>query len=75
MQRTLKTGLWCRENEWRKDLLYILLGLQTAVSEETGVSPAELTYRQCVQLPGEFCTPGTPMKNESAYEYAFSRRG
>ena len=38
VQKMLKTNLWLR------DLPFILLGLRIAVKENSGISPAEMTY-------------------------------
>jgi cleavage and polyadenylation specificity factor subunit 1 len=67
MQRRLKAGLRCRGQNWIHDLPFILLGLRTAVHEETKVSPAELTFGRALKVPGEFYAESEPATDEKAY--------
>ena len=64
VQKTLKIGLMCRGNSWLRDLPFILLGLRVAVKEDSGISPAEMTYGRTLRIPGEFYTPNAGIKNE-----------
>lgn len=67
MQKTLKSGLKCRGNNWLNDLPFVLLGLRTAVKEGVNVAPAEMVYGRAIRVPGEFYQPNESVTDE--YEY------
>jgi len=53
--RTLKAAIMAYAKEdWVTILPLILLGLRTAVNEDSGVSPAQMAYGAELHLPGEF---------------------
>ncbi len=53
--RGLKAAIKAYENDnWVSVLPLVLLGLRSAVSVESGVSPAQLTYGAQLRLPSEF---------------------
>ena len=53
--RTMKAAIMCHEAEsWLDVLPTVLLGLRTAIKEDIGHSPAELTYGTQLKVPGEF---------------------
>lgn len=56
--RHLKTALKARANtiHWSDELPLVLLGIRTAVREDIGASPAELTYGQNIKVPGDIFT-------------------
>ena len=43
-----------------KNLPMVLLGIRTAIRDESLVSPAHLTYGTSLRLPGEFVAPSSP---------------
>ncbi len=56
--RVLKAAIIAYSHtNWVKTLPLILLGLRSAVSLESGVSPAQLTLGQELKLPGDFFVP------------------
>lgn len=55
--RSLKTSLMARlinSSSWISELSTVLLGLRTAVREDTSFSAAELIYEKKIRLPGDF---------------------
>ncbi|CAB4046203.1 Transposon Ty3-G Gag-Pol poly, partial [Paramuricea clavata] len=53
--RTLKSSLRARlsNNDWLEHLHWVLLGLRTAPKEDSGLSPAELTFGMQLVIPGQ----------------------
>lgn len=64
--RQLKSALKARANtvHWSEELPLTLLGIRTAVREDLGVSPAELTYGQNIKIPGDIFAD----KTESSFD-------
>ena len=67
MQRILKDSLRCRGKNWLTDLPFVLLGLRTAIREDTNTSPAEMVFGTGVRVPGEFFVPNVPIENEHEF--------
>ncbi|XP_041983391.1 uncharacterized protein LOC121736335 [Aricia agestis] len=65
--RTMKTALVARgaSTQWADELPTVLLGLRTALREDTKVSPALMTYGTTLRVPSDFFVPSTS-KNEDA---------
>lgn len=65
--RTLKAALMARGAgiHWSEQLPTVLLGLRTALREDTQVSPALMTYGSTLKIPSDFFAPTQP-KNEDA---------
>ena len=56
--RSIKAALVYHNNpNWVKQLSTVLLGLRTAVRNDTGASPAEFFYGTTLRIPGEFFIP------------------
>lgn len=65
--RTLKAAIMCHQNaQWTELLPTILLGLRTAVKEDLGCSPAELTYGTHLRIPGEFIFADSTPETDTA---------
>ncbi|XP_015121549.1 uncharacterized protein LOC107044260, partial [Diachasma alloeum] len=54
LHRHLKAALRCHGEAWYDALSTVLLGLRTAWKEDIQTTPAELTYGECIRVPGEF---------------------
>ena len=67
VQKTLKNGLKCRNNSWMRDLPFVLLGLRTAIKEDTNISPAEMMYGRTLRVPGEFYAASNEINDEYTY--------
>lgn len=65
--RTLKAALMARGagTHWSEELATVLLGLRTALREDTQVSPALMTYGSTLRIPSDFFAPTQP-NNEDA---------
>lgn len=62
--RVLKASIKCMETQsWVDTMPLILLGLRSAINEDTGCVPAELLFGNKIKLPGEFFhrSPQAPM--------------
>lgn len=68
--RCLKASIMANETErWVDILPTVLLGLRSAVSGDTGVSPTQLTFGTELRLPGDFFNEGAEMEIKNAPEY------
>lgn len=67
--RSMKAALMARCNtlHWASELSTILLGLRTALREDTGTSAAEILYGTSLRLPGEFYVTSQSEPDESEY--------
>ena len=56
LHRTLKAAIMSRGNttNWTEELPTVLLGIRSALREDTKTSPCQLTYGKTIKLPGEF---------------------
>ncbi|GBM72644.1 hypothetical protein AVEN_117430-2-1, partial [Araneus ventricosus] len=55
IHRQLKAALNCYTNSsWLEVLPTVLLGMRACLKEDSGASPAEMVYGQCLRLPVEF---------------------
>ena len=54
--RSLKASLMarCKDEHWKSQLPWVLLGLRTAPKSDCNVSPAEMVYGEALAVPGEF---------------------
>ena len=50
-----------------RDFPFVLLGLRIAVKEDTGISPAEMTYGRTLRIPGEFFATNSEISDECTY--------
>lgn len=72
--RSLKSALTTKANDkWTTELPLILLGLRTAIKEDIGVSPAELTYGKSLMLPGQFFAECKRNENDLEFIREFKR--
>jgi cleavage and polyadenylation specificity factor subunit 1 len=56
--RTLKAALRAHNDpQWSETLPTVMLGVRTALREDTNCSPAEMIYGKSITLPGEFLEP------------------
>jgi hypothetical protein len=62
--RQLKEALRARNcgADWADHLPWVLLGIQAAPKDDTGVSSAELVYGCGLVLPGELQVPSLPIR-------------
>ncbi|KAJ8708636.1 hypothetical protein PYW08_010019 [Mythimna loreyi] len=60
--KTLKSALMARAaaTRWSEELPTVLLGLRTALRENTSFSPAQMTYGTTLRIPSDFFVPTTP---------------
>ena len=67
--RTMKAALKARENttNWVSELPSVLLGMRSAVRQDTNVSAAELTFGRTLRLPGDFCQPSNETTLDATY--------
>lgn len=70
MHRTLKAAITARctnSNQWTKELPMVLLGLRSAIKEDTGFSPAQMTFGKSIRLPGDFFVQTGETINDAEY--------
>lgn len=60
--RTLKAALMARSagTHWSEELATVLLGLRSALREDSQVSPALMTYGSTLRIPSDFFEPSPP---------------
>ena len=70
VHRVLKERLMARSpsaSDWMTNLPFVLLGIRTALRDDTGFSPAHLTYGGPLRLPGEFLAPSPVLPGSSDF--------
>ena len=72
LHRTIKDRLMSRacstgSSSWMDHLPFVLLGLRSAIKEDSGVSPAALVYGSALRLPGDMVSPSTPAVSASDF--------
>lgn len=67
--RTLKAALMARgaTTEWSDELPTVLLGLRTALREESNLSPALMTYGTTLRIPSDFFAPSSSKIEEAEF--------
>ncbi|XP_063538133.1 uncharacterized protein LOC134747439 [Cydia strobilella] len=59
LHRTIKASLMARgSRDWVRELPSVLMGIRSAVRDDTGFSATEMLYGAPVKLPGDFFTGG-----------------
>lgn len=72
--RTLKAAIMCVDPaHWSDKLPLILLGLRTAIREDSNCSVAEMVYGQPLRVPGEFFEHQTAETNRSDFVKSLRR--
>lgn len=72
--RSMKAALKAKANDrWIDELPLILLGLRTAIKEDIGISPAELTFGKSLMLPGQFFHETKRKENDLDFVKDFKR--
>ena len=76
--RSLKNALRASLNnsDWVSKLPWVLLGLRTSLKEDLGNSPAEMIYRQALNLPGNVidqALPGINLKSNTTKHHCKSK--
>lgn len=58
--RQLKAAIRCHQTDsWAEILPVVLMGIRASWKEDLSATPAEMVFRECIQLPGQFLTKET----------------